>query len=1046
MDDNSTLNATFAEVLSAVDERAEASARPDYALQAMLSANLFCASGATAGETFMRPKKATKLAADEYSASRVHPAKARKAETSALANALKTDARFGPPLALEYNSPSAEFEARVAGILAEPDSEFAKQFPESANWRLRAFEKIDFPRIAELVTKVRRQRSKSKWSEANPDYQREWRRSNPDYQSDWRSANPEKVAESLHKWRGENREKVALYRRDWKAANPEKLAAQKERAATRHYHRPFVSIDFEGQDYPGDDIKYRETIWPKHRIFLGGAGGWRRTHDAIALREMKDDAARAEAMREGESLAFEWLGDESKRPLTTREAFDWLLSLPEKFGEPIFVMFSFNYDVTQILADLSRPVAWEIAKRETFPDRAKGERKGRRIGEAPTFWREYAIKYIKSKTFELWRLRDPDKPWKPVIGKDGLPVVDRDTGRDKMELDASEHIAIYDAFGFYQEAFVKVTASLCENGYLSKEDHETIVAQKANRSEFDKTDFAAIKHYCGLELVALSKALTILRDGTDQMGLSLNKWSGAGSAASAYFRKEGIHKDHFPDDISTGNIPPWQDAAHHAYFGGRIELPKQGYEPSSGGKVKLFGYDIASAYPAACVELPSMRGGVWTHVEKLTPLRDLQSIAAEANVLSMFLVQWGFPTETKAPSDRFSRPVPFFPLPYRSRNGAILFPSEGKAWIMRDELFGALQWVETFFPDAKSRDRIYFAVREQWLFHPANDKKPFARVRDLYDLRRKTDKRDTLNKVIKLVINSIYGKMAQAVGGSNGKPPATACPYYAAAITANCRMRLMLAALHAPHDIVMFSTDGIISKAPLEGLPRVRDNDAGEKPDLGDWEMVRLLGGFYLQSGLYLTFTPEGRIKSKTRGVSVREMLMTMTMEEFLIDGVLEQWRKPYVAEDIATHPRLEIRRREYVTIGSAVSSVQRFRELGRWGVTKRFIDVHNLGVKRELMDCAPFYFSIGTAHEYSEKVVAECAALTGYDEKVIREAFASGEAFRCRMLVPSVPARNPTPDVLSGPRRPEWMDDEAELYENDYEKELVEIMKAESI
>jgi DNA polymerase type B, organellar and viral len=68
-------------------------------------------------------------------------------------------------------------------------------------------------------------------------------------------------------------------------------------------------------------------------------------------------------------------------------------------------------------------------------------------------------------------------------------------------------------------------------------------------------------------------------------------------------------------DIKTKNPPRWQVAAHHAYFGGRIEMMKQGYL----AKGELHIYDVASAYPSAMVELPSMRNGKWRHEKALSP-------------------------------------------------------------------------------------------------------------------------------------------------------------------------------------------------------------------------------------------------------------------------------------------------------------------------------------------------------------------------------------------------------------------------------------------
>jgi hypothetical protein len=135
------------------------------------------------------------------------------------------------------------------------------------------------------------------------------------------------------------------------------------------------------------------------------------------------------------------------------------------------------------------------------------------------------------------------------------------------------------------------------------------------------------------------------------------------------------------------------------------------------------------------------------------------------------------------------------------------------------------------------------------------------------------------------------------------------------------------------------------------------------------------------------------------------------------------QWRKPLKTDDPSTYPRLEIRRREFITIGSAVASPQRYRAVGRSAVTSRFVDVHNLGVKRELIDeFAPFYVS---GLDMTENQMKEYSAVIGEPGEKIPAAFETGEAFRCRMLVPTMPALNPTPNILSAPRMPDWISDE---------------------
>jgi hypothetical protein len=196
---------------------------------------------------------------------------------------------------LEYHSLSADFETRLAGALAVLTenkmfpggaSPLALAFPEAQNWRFTKEQILDFPEVAGGVTKLRRSRS-----------QKEWRATRPASREAYQKA---RVADgSRAKERGE-----------YKAANPDKISAQKSRAAFRRYEKPFVAIDFEGQDYVGDDVDYLGGTHTNHRLFLGMAGGWTRTNDPVALAAIEQEgktnpAAKARhvaLMREGEML------------------------------------------------------------------------------------------------------------------------------------------------------------------------------------------------------------------------------------------------------------------------------------------------------------------------------------------------------------------------------------------------------------------------------------------------------------------------------------------------------------------------------------------------------------------------------------------------------------------------------------------------------------------------------------------------------------------------------------------------------------------------
>ena len=154
---------------------------------------------------------------------------------------------------------------------------------------------------------------------------------------------------------------------------------------------------------------------------------------------------------------------------------------------------------------------------------------------------------------------------------------------------------------------------------------------------------------------------------------------------------------------------------------------------------------------------------------------------------------------------------------------------------------------------------------------------------------------DAREKFYKLPPNSIYGKMAQRVGGSETKDgwkaPPTANPYYAAAITANCRSRLVEAGLRDPHAVVAFMTDGIVTTRRLEGLPNVV-NEGGES-SLGDWEYAPVQGGTFLHAGVY-SMRKAGEELTKTRGVDPKRVSPNEGAGRLLVEKAVEAMEKEY--------------------------------------------------------------------------------------------------------------------------------------------------------
>jgi hypothetical protein len=151
-------------------------------------------------------------------------------------------------------------------------------------------------------------------------------------------------------------------------------------------------------------------------------------------------------------------------------------------------------------------------------------------------------------------------------------------------------------------------------------------------------------------------------------------------------------------------------------------------------------------------------------------------------MLSMFRVE----------TYNFKYDLPFYPFSFRTKHGAIMFPANVKGVFMRDEVIGGFKWFDEFDRQGRLCNRLIhpegpeIRVTEAMFFVPATDEKPFAFVQELFDLRASIvarDEDDARGVILKVAINSIYGKLAQSVG-RKGHPPAFASPWMAAAITA----------------------------------------------------------------------------------------------------------------------------------------------------------------------------------------------------------------------------------------------------------------------
>ena len=362
---------------------------------------------------------------------------------------------------------------------------------------------------------------------------------------------------------------------------------------------------------------------------------------------------------------------------------------------------------------------------------------------------------------------------------------------------------IFDVIGFFQSSFL----TACED-YLGQDDPDfTIIKQGKDARDTFRFDELRnfIMPYNDTELKMLVKLMNFLRLELHNVGLDLTSWHGPGAIANQVLKRHGI-KEHMstnvPEEVSV--------AAQHAYAGGRFE---QFYIGSYKGNV--YEYDIRSAYPTAIAKLPSFSEGTWEYAETF-----------EHGTFSVWFIEYKDGRNSDKPQ----------PLFCRAKDGRVSFPKEVSGWYWEPEA-----------------SLVPGNVQYGYVWRTSQQDKPFAFVGSMYEIRRKYKH---LKRPIKLALNSIYGKLAQIVGGKEGPPPWHQLEW-AGWVTSYVRAMIYRAIQLNPTAIIAVETDAVFSTEPLPLA-------LGE--GLGEWELTTYSDITYLQSGFYYA-TTNSEVVCRYRGM-----------------------------------------------------------------------------------------------------------------------------------------------------------------------------------
>ena len=552
---------------------------------------------------------------------------------------------------------------------------------------------------------------------------------------------------------------------------------------------------------------------------------------------------------------------------------DFLLDVSSRYRNGILVCYGASYDINQIFYDLSRDECRAICE-ATAKDDAIIDRGGKR----------YLINYRPRKCLKVSRY-DNGRHYDAVTKK-------------KIRPDAS--FTLWDVIGFFQCAFVKTCADWLGQDNVAL---KFLSEWKAKRSQFATESIDDIILYNRAENEALvdvmQRLVTAMRH--PDVDITLNRWDGAGAVAAALYKKHGM-KDYMND--TETNSPAVFAAARGAYSGGHIESFKIGYESRP-----IYHYDIRSAYPSFIRNLPRLDAGRWRHGRSAHPPPGFTIVRTK----------WTFPMG-----------CPFYPLFYRTRTGTILYPQHGHGWHWYPEWSVA----KRFHTELRGagNDAGFFDVKEWWSWEGISEEKPFAWVERLYNRRaelKRSCEGGAAQIVIKLGLNSLYGKMAQQVGyridedGDLRKPPYFQLEW-AGFVTASARAMVMEAALQQPDDVVSIATDGIYSLAPLY----LNTSEA-----LGDWEASTHSALCIVMPGFYMHEDDGKKWRTYSRGFDKEG---TISETRFYRD----QWSRGVTS--------IPIQQRRLIGLKQALTSEKLWPMRGSWVTSNRRLALDGGNSKRD--------------------------------------------------------------------------------------------------
>lgn len=497
----------------------------------------------------------------------------------------------------------------------------------------------------------------------------------------------------------------------------------------------------------------------------------------------------------------------------------WLYANSSKYKKCVHVWYFFSYDVTMLMLGLPLETLKKIVSDDqtwTVISTTSGN---------------YRLKYMAKRRLYLQKQIKTDAEIEAKLAEC------RDMGEPMPSGYGWNGVTFFDISSMYQMSFLN---AIEKNLHLTDAERKIIAEGKSARNAYAELAQETID-YCRAELKLLVRLAEDLAKNIEAKGLKITNWSSPGAIATAVFKEQKFFDFLSPAKryhAKTGEATPLGYAVRCAMKGARIETIRYG---TSDG---CHDYDINSAYPFFMSELPDLsdNGGKWVWYPPTGQKKLTLDMLGEFSLVRVNLE---------------CAKANFYPFAHRDAKHGITYPRIYRGWLHAHELREALRWTH-----------IQYEILEAYDFCRAdNGARPFRDFirAEFQNRKRHKAEKNGIEKVEKLALNSLYGKMAQQVGAkfADGRiyQPPTQDLFAAGYITSRCRSHIYAMGMMMPDAVISFATDGITFSKPVPG---VKTGDG-----LGEWEYKHWDGKcHFLMAGCYtLTMADDSAHKIGTRGM-----------------------------------------------------------------------------------------------------------------------------------------------------------------------------------